>query len=51
MGQADSKLRQSLPQVAFGLRGCLSGSLQDLMGVEGMTIVQESLGFKQAFVR
>jgi hypothetical protein len=40
VGQANSKLGQSLPKVAFGIRSCLPGSLQDLVGVKGQTFVQ-----------
>ena len=51
MGQADSKLRQALPEVALAGRSCLPGGLEDLVGVEGTAFVQQPLSFAQALVR
>ena len=45
MGQADSKLRQALPEVALAGRSCLPGGLEDLVGVEGTAFVQQPLSF------
>jgi len=45
VGQADCQLGQPLPQVALGVRCCLPGGLQHLVGVERATFVQEPLGF------
>ena len=51
VGHAHSKLRQPLPEVTFGIRGSLPGCLQDLVGLEWTTLVQQSLSFDQTFVR
>jgi hypothetical protein len=51
VGQPDSELGQPLPQVALGVRSCLPGGLQHLVGVERTTFVQESLSFDQGFAR
>jgi hypothetical protein len=51
MGQADCKLGQPLPQLAFAVRSRLPGSLQDLVGVERASVVEQPLSFNQTFVR
>jgi hypothetical protein len=51
VGQADRKLSQALPQVAFGLRCCLPGAFQDLVGMKRQAFVQESLSLNQALGR
>jgi hypothetical protein len=51
VGQADRQLSQSLPHVALHLWGSLPGGFQDLVGVEGQTLVQQSLRFSQAVGR
>lgn len=51
VGQTHGKLRQPLPEVTFGIGGCLPAGLQDLVGVEWTALVQQSLSFTQAFVR
>jgi hypothetical protein len=51
MGQPDSQLSQSLPQLALGLRGCLPRGLKYLVRVKGPTLIQESLSLRQAVAR
>jgi hypothetical protein len=51
VGQPDSQLGKSLPQVTLGVRGCLPAGFQDLVGLERATFIQKSLGLGQAFRR
>ena len=51
VGQTDGKLGQPLPQVPLGVRGCLPGGFQDLVGMEGQAFVQESLSLNQSLGR
>jgi hypothetical protein len=50
VGQAYGQLGQTLPQVTFGVWGCLPGCFQDLVRVKRPAFVQKPLRFNQAFV-